>query len=97
MATKAEAELTVEYERAESLLRNILPDEIAEKLKDGPELIAEEHKQVSILFADIVGFTAASSRLTPSALIVNLNRVFSRFDDLVSRYGVEKIKTIGDA
>ncbi len=97
MATKAEAELTVEYDRAEGLLRNILPDAIAEKLKDGPELIAEEHKQVSILFADIVGFTAASSRLTPAALIVNLNRVFSRFDDLVSKYGVEKIKTIGDA
>ncbi len=97
MATKAEAELTVEYDRAEGLLRNILPDAIAEKLKDSPELIAEEHKQVSILFADIVGFTAASARLTPAALIVNLNRVFSRFDDLVSKYGVEKIKTIGDA
>jgi class 3 adenylate cyclase len=97
MATKAEAELTVEYDRAEGLLRNILPDAIAEKLKDSPELIAEEHEQVSILFADIVGFTAASSRLTPAALIVNLNRVFSRFDDLVSKYDVEKIKTIGDA
>jgi class 3 adenylate cyclase len=97
MATKAEAELKVEYDRAEGLLRNILPDAIAEKLKDSPGLIAEEHKQVSILFADIVRFTAASSRLTPAALIVNLNRVFSRFDDLVSKYGVEKIKTIGDA
>ena len=97
IVAKTEANLTIEYDRAEGLLRNILPDAIATKLKDSPELIAEEHKQVSVLFADIVNFTATSSKLTPAKLITNLNRVFSRFDDLVSRHGVEKIKTIGDA
>ena len=97
IVTKTEVERTVEYDRAEALLRIILSDAIAAKLKDSPDLIAEEHKQVSVLFADIVNFTATSSKLTPAKLITNLNRVFSRFDDLVSKHGVEKIKTIGDA
>ncbi|MCF8468984.1 MAG: adenylate/guanylate cyclase domain-containing protein [Sneathiella sp.] len=97
IATTAEAQLAIEFDRAEGLLRNILPDAIAARLKDSPELIAEEHKQVTVLFADIVNFTQTSSRLTAAELITNLNRVFSRFDDLVAKYNVEKIKTIGDA
>ena len=67
IVAKTEANLTIEYDRAEGLLRNILPDAIATKLKDSPELIAEEHKQVSVLFADIVNFTATSSKLTKAA------------------------------
>ncbi|WP_373088293.1 adenylate/guanylate cyclase domain-containing protein [Sneathiella sp.] len=97
IATAAEAELTIEFDRAEGLLRNILPDAIAAKLKDSSELIAEEHNQVTVLFADIVDFTQTSSRLTAAELVTNLNRIFSRFDDLVAKYNVEKIKTIGDA
>lgn len=97
VAAKAEADLKVEFDRAEMLLANILPKEIAAQLKDSPDLIAEEFPQATILFADIVGFTSTSSELSPARLVENLNKVFSRFDDLVAKHDLEKIKTIGDA
>jgi adenylate cyclase len=89
----------VEVERAKSdrLLRNILPASIAERLRDRHQVIAESFQEVSVLFADIVGFTDLSSRVTPQDLVVMLNEMFSRFDALAERHGLEKIKTIGDA
>jgi class 3 adenylate cyclase len=81
----------------EQLLLNVLPAAIAEELKKTDDIIAERLDDVSVLFADIVGFTALSARLNPTELIEMLNRLFSAFDGLVDRHGLEKIKTIGDA
>ena len=92
-----ERRLQREYDRAEGLLKNILPDPIALRLKEGEHLIADEHKQVSVLFADIVNFTEASAQLKPAELVETLNLVFTEFDQLAARHGAEKIKTIGDA
>lgn len=92
-----ERRLQREFDRAEGLLKNILPDPIALRLKDGEHLIADDHAEVSVLFADIVNFTEASARLRPAELVETLNLVFSEFDRLAERHGAEKIKTIGDA
>jgi len=82
---------------ADALLLNILPDVIAKKLEYSPaKVIAEHHPNASILFADIVGFTPLSAGLQPIELVELLNLVFSYFDTLAEKYGVEKIKTIGD-
>ena len=94
---RAEAALEAEYAKSEALLHNIMPPAVAERLKENPEVIADSHKQVTILFADIVGFTEMSSRSSPEALVTLLNDIFSRFDALVEADGLEKIKTIGDA
>lgn len=95
--SQAEKKLAVEHEKAENLLRNILPDKIADRLKDGSHAIADGFEYVSILFADIVGFTELSGKTGPERLVELLNDIFSRFDDIVDRHGLEKIKTIGDA
>jgi adenylate cyclase len=79
------------------LLLNVLPARIAERLKRQEGIIAERFDDVSVLFADIVGFTPLSARLTPTELVEMLNHVFSTFDELVQQYSLEKIKTIGDA
>ena len=96
-ATTAEEKLLHEFDRAEGLLLNILPAPIAARLKDNPELIADEHPQVSVLFADIVNFTETSSTMAPADLVHTLNAAFSKFDALVEKHRCEKIKTIGDA
>lgn len=93
----AEARQKDEFDRAEALLLNILPDRIAQRLKSGERVIADEHKEVSIVFADIVDFTTAAAKLSPSQLVETLNAVFSEFDSISDRHGAEKIKTIGDA
>ena len=97
MVQVTEERLQLEFDRAEGLLRNILPDPITLRLKDGERVIANEHRDVSVIFADIVDLTAASARLTPAQLVETLNQVFSEFDTLADRCGAEKIKTIGDA
>ena len=74
-----------------------MPKAIAERLKRGEENIADSYAEVSVLFADIVGFTILSTKVTPNQLIQLLNRIFSAFDALSEKYGLEKIKTIGDA
>lgn len=79
------------------LLLNILPEPIADRLRAGESLIADRHEDVSLLFADIVGFTAISSTMDAAELVSLLNDVFSVFDRLVSASGLEKVKTIGDA
>ena len=82
--------------RSETLLLNILPPEIAAILKNESRVIADSFEGVSILFADVVGFTPMSAQLTPVQLVELLNEVFSHFDALIEKYGLEKIKTIGD-
>ncbi len=91
------AELAEEKEKSESLLLNILPQQIAERLKQGHHQIAEGFAEVTILFADIVGFTLLSEKISPEDLVRLLNKIFSEFDRLSDRHGLEKIKTIGDA
>jgi len=81
----------------ERLLLNILPGPIAQRLRDGEPLIADRFDDVTLLFADVVEFTRLSSALSPSELVGVLNDVFTAFDALVERHGLEKVKTIGDA
>jgi class 3 adenylate cyclase len=88
--------LRMEQEKSENLLLNILPREIAELLKNKPDSIAQQYGEASILFADVVNFTPMSSQMTPIELVQLLNKVFSQFDNLVEKYDLEKIKTIGD-
>jgi class 3 adenylate cyclase len=90
-------ELTEEKQTSERLLLNVLPGPIAERLKTGENLIVDRFDAVSVLFADIVGFTVLSQRTSPEALVTMLNDVFSTFDRLAEQHGLEKIKTIGDA
>jgi len=91
------AELRQEKERSEQLLLNILPKAIADQLKKDQKAIASAIEEVTILFADIVGFTPLSARIPPIELVSLLNEVFSIFDQLADKYKLEKIKTIGDA
>ncbi len=79
------------------LLLNVLPASIAERLKKNDGIVAERFDDVSVLFTDMVGFTPLSAKLTPTDLVELLNQLFSSFDELCDRHGVEKIKTIGDA
>ncbi len=91
------AELQSEKEKSEQLLLNILPRKIAEQLKNSQEPIAKSFEEVSILFADIVGFTPLASEYSATKIVQLLNELFCRFDALAERHGLEKIKTIGDA
>lgn len=90
-------ELELEHKKAENLLLNVLPATVAEELKRQEKIIANEIKDATVLFADIVGFTSLSSKTSPVSLVGMLNQVFSGFDDLLEKYNLEKIKTIGDA
>ena len=90
-------ELISEKQTSERLLLNVLPAPIAERLKTGERLIVDRFDAVSVLFADIVGFTAVASRTSPEELVTMLNELFSSFDKLAEKHGLEKIKTIGDA
>jgi class 3 adenylate cyclase/NAD(P)-dependent dehydrogenase (short-subunit alcohol dehydrogenase family) len=89
-------ELEVARRRSDSLLLNILPGPIAERLKAGEELIADHFAAVTVLFADIVDFTPTASKLTPQRAVEVLDAVFSEFDRIAQHYQLEKIKTIGD-
>lgn len=91
------AELDDEKRRSESLLRNILPEPIIDRLNRGEALIADRYDDVSVVLSDFQGFTTISSRMDPAMLVEHLNAIFLRFDALSQRLGVEKIKTIGDA
>jgi len=83
--------------RSERLLLNVLPEAIAVRLKRGEEPIADHYDEISVLFADLAGFTVRSAREAPAETVAVLNEVFSVFDDLVRRYRLEKIRTIGDS
>ncbi len=93
----AHARLQEEQERSERLLLNILPAPIAERLKKSDSAIADGYADVTVMFADIVNFTQLAEKMTPRDVFALLNRMFSEFDALAERYGLEKIKTIGDA
>ena len=86
-----------EQEKSESLLLNILPAEIAQQLKQQQSAIANRFDEVTILFADLVNFTELAAQISPIELVNSLNQIFSSFDRLAQIYGLEKIKTIGDA
>lgn len=90
-------DIDAERSRSEDLLLSILPQTIAERLMDNPDTIADQFTHASILFADIVNFTPLSANMEPQQIVSLLNDIFSRFDLLVERYDLEKIKTIGDA
>ncbi len=83
-------------DRAETLLLNILPRSIAEKLKAEPQTIADAFASASVLFADVVDFTPMAERVSPARVVEMLDQLFGHFDALVERYSLEKIKTIGD-
>jgi class 3 adenylate cyclase len=81
----------------ERLLLNILPESIVGRLRSGEMVIADRIEEITVLFADVVGFTEISARLSASEVITMLNGIFSAFDQMADRHGLEKIKTIGDA
>lgn len=89
--------LQEEQRKSENLLLNILPKDIAAILKNDNRTIADHYDGASILFADLVGFTPLSAELPPAEMVELLNQIFSHFDMLVEKYGVEKIRTIGDS
>jgi adenylate cyclase len=93
----AHALLQEEQEKSERLLLNVLPAPVAERLKHSQDTIADGFPAATVMFADIVGFTQIASRLEPVQIFALLNRLFSAFDALAERHGLEKIKTIGDA
>ena len=94
---KSHADLARERERSERLLLSILPQAIAERLKDSPGTIAEGFPEATVLFADLAGFTTFSRAADPRGIVEVLDTIFSEFDRLAAAAGIEKIKTIGDA
>jgi class 3 adenylate cyclase len=95
--TEANDALGEEKAQSDKLLRNILPDEVADELKTTGKARAKHYPKVSVLFTDFKGFTARSESMTPEEVIEELNQCFSAFDAIVEKYNLEKIKTIGDA
>lgn len=93
----AAARLRAEQERSDALLHNVLPSSVVERLAAGETVIADHFDDVSVLFCDLVGFTALSAELSPAGTLDLLNDIFSGFDRLAEENGLEKIKTIGDA
>jgi adenylate cyclase len=95
---RAETIMEVEHERSEALLANMLPASIAERLKEpARNVIADKYDEASVLFADIAGFTERASDTAPDKLIRFLDRLYSDFDALVDKHGLEKIKVSGDS
>ncbi len=93
---ETQAQLVIEQEKSESLLLNMLPQAIANLLREGSHTIAEHHRETTILFADLANFTTLSDSTSPMEVVELLNEVFMAFDQLAEEHGVEKIKTIGD-
>jgi class 3 adenylate cyclase len=89
--------IEAEKNRSDNLLLNILPEETARELKDHGKVKAKRFEEVTVLFTDFVGFTSYSQNLEPEELVNSVDHYFSKFDQIVDKYGLEKIKTIGDA
>jgi adenylate cyclase len=85
------------FQEQEKILHNILPSKIADRMLDGEKTIADSHENVSVFFSDIVGFTTLSQRVSAQELVGMLNGIFTQFDHIARKHGLEKIKTIGDA
>jgi class 3 adenylate cyclase len=96
-AVRSRRALALEQQRSEGLLLNVLPAPIAARLKAGEGVIADAFPEVTVLFADLVDFTRRSQQVGPAQVVAALNELFSAFDELAQRHGLEKIKTIGDA
>ena len=94
---RSNEQLVVEQEKSDKLLLNILPEPIANQLKEGQSSIADGFAEATVLFADLVNFTKLSEKMPPTQLLTLLNEIFSQFDQLTEKHGLEKIKTIGDA
>lgn len=94
---RIQAQLEVEQAKSDSLLLNVLPEEVAKDLKEHGETNAKDYESVSVLFADVVGFTAYAGSVSPEEMLALLNEVFTQFDEISQRHGVEKIRTIGDS
>ena len=94
---KYQKKIKKEQEKSEALLLNILPSSIAERLKNGETLIADDIENATVLFADLTGFTKLSSMIRAKDLVMLLNNIFSVFDEMLVKYSLEKIKTIGDS
>jgi adenylate cyclase len=86
-----------EQKQSERLLLNVLPRPVADRLKQGESFIVDSFPEVTVLFADLVGFTSMSARIQPKVVVKLLDEIFTAFDDLAEEHGMEKIKTIGDA
>jgi class 3 adenylate cyclase len=94
---KFEKDLDSQRQHSDKILRNVLPDVIVDELKTTRSTLAHAYSDVTVIFIDLVGFTKKSATMEPALLVNLLDELFSRFDELASKYGVEKIKTIGDA
>ena len=94
---KQNSELKAEKKKSDDLLLNILPEEVAEELKQNGKSVAKFFDDVTVLFTDFVDFTKVAEDMTPQELVDELDVCFKAFDDIISKYGIEKIKTIGDA
>jgi adenylate cyclase len=97
LVRRAKSRIEREKDRSENLLLNILPAEIAEELKEKGRAEARDFEKVTILFTDFKGFTSVAEKLSPQALVAEINACFEAFDHLIGKYNIEKIKTIGDA
>ncbi|MGK2861495.1 MAG: adenylate/guanylate cyclase domain-containing protein, partial [Chitinophagaceae bacterium] len=91
------AEVVKQKEKSDELLLNILPSEVAEELKEKGYTTAKSFDEVTVLFSDIKGFTNVAEKMTAQELVKEINTYFSAFDGIIQKYGLEKIKTIGDA
>ena len=89
--------ITREKKRSDELLLNILPAEVAEELKDKGSADAQYFNEVTVFFSDFVGFTKVAERMTPQQLVNELDACFKGFDHIMTKYNIEKIKTVGDA
>ncbi|MCB0845329.1 MAG: hypothetical protein KDE26_18895 [Bacteroidetes bacterium] len=94
---KANEAIQLEKQKSDDLLLNILPENVADELKESGKVMPSFHEEVSILFTDFKGFTSIATKLEPGHLIQKLETAFEAFDDIIDKYGLEKIKTIGDA
>ena len=94
---KAKNLIEKEKERSDVLLLNILPEQTAEELKEKGKVQAKRFESVSVMFTDFKGFTQNSANLSPEELVESINYYYSKFDDIIDKYGLEKIKTVGDA
>ncbi len=95
--SRQQAEIVEEKERSDSLLLNILPREVADELKKRGKASIRQYEMVSVLFTDFKGFTSIAEKITPVELVRELETCFLRFDEIIEKYNIEKIKTIGDA
>ena len=93
---KYQKQIKIEQEKSDKLLLNILPESIAQRLKNGESLIADDFEDSTVLFADLAGVTKLSSTISATDVVMQLNSIFSLFDGLLIKYSLEKIKTIGD-